>query len=70
MTIRLELVPSPQMSMSRDKDLTFKSNQKAVGYSHDIHVATVQVGMSCQVSHDCSLHGSQLGEIDDYFLLW
>lgn len=37
-----------------------QSESEVVGYSHDVHVSIVPVGMSYQVSHYCNSQDSQL----------
>lgn len=44
----------------------FKLNQKVLGYSHNIYATIVQRGLFYQASHDCDLHGSQLGNTVDF----
>lgn len=53
------------MASSYTADLKF--NQKVVVCYHDLHATVVPVTMSCQVSHYCNLHGSQLGKSDGDF---
>lgn len=43
-----------------------KSNQKAIGSSHDIPATIAPVGMSCQTTCYCSSQGSRLGMVDAY----
>lgn len=41
--------------------------EKAVGESHNLHVTSSPMGMSCHASHYCSSQGSQLGtSVDDF----
>jgi hypothetical protein len=48
-----------------------KSIQKMVGYPpKKIHAIIATAGISCQASHYYSVQDSQLGESDDFFLLW
>lgn len=55
-----------QFGMGPSPRVGFKSNQKANGYPHDIHIANVPAGIFCQVAHYCSLQHSQLGKsVDD-----
>ena len=45
----------------------FLSNQKVVGFSHDIHATIAPVSMSYQASHRRSSQCLQLGKTDDHF---
>lgn len=48
-------------------------SQKVVGYFHDVQVAVVPVGVSCQACYICNWQYSFLGMIDDdnfFFIFW
>lgn len=45
----------------------FQSDQKVVGYSYDIWTTIASLTISWYMNHSRNLHGSQLGETDDWF---
>lgn len=44
-----------------------KSNQKMIGYSHDVGATNTPGSLSCKVSHYCNSKHPWLGNIDNYF---